>query len=88
MKISRKIEVMRATKHQYIIRKSSPDTPAFCAECGEPMLTAEQTAGIFRVTQRRIFRIIEANAAHFTETETGAVMICLSSLATGLDQKS
>ena len=31
------------------------------------------------------FQIIETEAAHFTETETGAVMICMTSLAEVLD---
>jgi hypothetical protein len=88
MIINRKIEMLIATKESYIIRKSSSDARTVCAKCGEPTLTAQQTAGIFGITQRRIFRLIEAGAAHFTETETGAVMICLSSLATVLDQKS
>lgn len=44
------------------------------------MLTAEQIAAMFDTTQRRVFQIIETGAAHFTEIETGAVMICVKSL--------
>ena len=49
------------------------------------MLPVEQAAGLFGIRQRRIFQIIEAEAAHFTELEAGAVMICLTSLAEVLD---
>ena len=49
------------------------------------MLTAEKAANIFSTTQRRIFQIIEAEAAHFTENEAGAVLICMTSLAEVLD---
>ena len=49
------------------------------------MLTTGQAAYFFDITQRRIFQIIETEAAHFTETEAGAVMICLNSLAAVLD---
>ena len=45
------------------------------------MLTAEQAAEMFGITQRRIFQIVETGAAHFTEAEVGALMICITSLA-------
>ena len=70
-----------ATNRRYIIRQSPLVRQIACAECGEPMLTAEQAANIFGITQRRIFQIIETEAAHFTETKVGAVMICITSLA-------
>jgi len=40
---------------------------------------------VFSIKQHHIFQIIETEAAHFTETEAGAVMICLTSLAEFLD---
>ena len=85
MKIKRKFEMLVAINQIYIIRKSSSGKQTACAKCGESMLTAEQTAGMFGITQRRIFQIIEIEAVHFTEAETGAAMICLSSLAAVLD---
>ena len=48
------------------------------------MFAAEQIAGLFSVSRRKIYQTIEAGAAHFLETETGAVMICLPSLEAGL----
>jgi len=87
MKIKRKIEIIVATNHKYIIRKSSSNKKLACAKCGEPMLTAEQSAGMFGITQRRIFQIIETGAAHFIEIESGATMICLTSLAAVLEGK-
>ena len=88
MKIKRKIEMLVSKNEKYVIRKSSTHRQIPCAECGEPMLTAEQTAKMFGITQRRIFRIIETGAAHFTEAEAGALMICLNSLAAVLDRDS
>ncbi|MGI8639472.1 MAG: hypothetical protein ACR2MG_05900 [Pyrinomonadaceae bacterium] len=85
MEIKRKIEMVVATNSRYIIRQSAPGRQIACAECGDPMLTAEQAANIFGITQRRIFQIIETEAAHFTETEAGAAMICITSLAKFLD---
>ena len=81
MEIKRKFEMLVATNEIYVIRKSSTPKQTACAKCGEPMLTAQQAAAMFGIAQRRIFQIIEAGAAHFIETETGVVMICLNSLS-------
>ncbi len=87
MEIKRKFEMLVATNRRYTIRQSPSVRQIACAECGEPMLTTEQAAGLFDIRQRRIFQIIETEAAHFTEIEAGAVMICLTSLAEILDGK-
>ncbi len=81
MEIKRSFEMLVATNRRYIIRQSAPGRQIACAECGEPMMPTEQAAVLLSIKQRRIFQIIETEAAHFTETEAGAVMICLTSLA-------
>ena len=85
MEIKRKIEMLIATNEKYVIRKSSTRSQTACAECGAPVLTTEQAANLFDITQRRIFQIIEAEAVHFTEAEAGVAMICITSLAEFLD---
>ena len=85
MKIKRKFEMLVAANRRFVIRQSPSGRQIACAECGEPMLTTEQATNIFDIKQRRIFQIIETEAAHFTETEAGAVMICMTSLAKFLD---
>jgi len=85
MEIKRKFEMLVATNRRYVIRQSPPGRQLACAKCGEPMLMTEQAAGFFNIKQRRVFQIIETEAAHYTEIEAGAVMICLSSLAAILD---
>lgn len=85
MEIKRKFEMLVATNRRYIVHQSTPGKQIACAECGEPMMTTEQAANLCGIKQRRIFQIIENEAAHFTEIETGAVIICLSSLAAILD---
>lgn len=84
MEIKRKFEWQVATKRRFIVHLSSTKQQIFCPECGEPMLTAEQTAGVFGITQRSIFQIIETKPTHFTELDS-VVMICLDSLAKTLN---
>lgn len=75
------------TNRRYIIRQSPSDRQIVCPKCGKPTLTAEQAAQLFGIKQRRIFQIIETDAAHFTETEAGAVLVCIKSLAEFLDDR-
>lgn len=84
MKIKRRFEMSVDTSRRYIIRPSVSGRQIACAECGEPMTAIEPIAVFFGITQRRIFQIIETGAAHFAETETGAALICISSLRRAL----
>lgn len=85
MEIKRNFEKLVVTKRKFVIRQTPSDKQTACAECGEPMLTIEQTAKLLRIKQRRIFQIIETGEAHFSEAEAGALMICLNSLTNILE---
>jgi len=85
MEIKRKFEMVIATNRRYVIRQSTPGKEIVCAKCGEAMLTTEQAANFFGIKQRRIFQIIETGAAHYTEAEAGATLVCLASLSMVLD---
>ncbi|HMT07554.1 MAG TPA: hypothetical protein PKA82_06085 [Pyrinomonadaceae bacterium] len=46
------------------------------------MLAADHLAKMFKVSQRSVFKCIEAGAVHFTElVEGGAALICIASFA-------
>ena len=85
MEIKRKFELLIETNRRYIIRQAPPGRQIRCAQCGEPMLRVEQAADFFGIKQRRIFQIIETEQAHFTETEAGVAMICITFLKETLD---
>jgi hypothetical protein len=88
MEIKRNFEELVVTKRRFVIRQTPSDKQTACAECGEPMLAIAQAAVLFGIKQSRIFQIVETGAAHFTEAEAGALMICLTSLLAVLDCKS
>lgn len=81
MEIKRTVEISIETNRSFTVRQSKKYPPVFCPQCGEPTLAAEQVADVFGISRRRVYRLIETDAAHFAEIETGAVMICLASLA-------
>ncbi len=81
MEIKRTTEISVEKTRRFIIRQPEADEIFSCPKCGEPMLTAENSAALFRIRYRRIYQIVEAGAAHFFENETGAMFVCPSSLA-------
>lgn len=87
MEIKQKFEKLVIANRRFVIRQSRSSKQFVCADCGEPMLTTGQAAGVFGIRQRRVFQIIEADAAHFTETETGAALICIPSLGRALESE-
>lgn len=82
MEIKRTTEIIVETERRVIVRQQPAQTEqVFCPNCGASMLSAEQVAVVFGVSQRRIFQLIETGAADFFETENGVMLICPSSLA-------
>lgn len=85
MEIKRNFETLVVTKRRFVIRQTPAVEQTVCAECGETMLPIAQAAVLLRIKQSRIFQIVETGAAHFTEAEAGALMVCLNSLGRFLD---
>jgi hypothetical protein len=44
------------------------------------MLNVDEAARFIRSTSRAIYRRVEANQLHFTETPEGGLLVCLNSL--------
>ncbi|HEX8265437.1 MAG TPA: hypothetical protein VF596_08535 [Pyrinomonadaceae bacterium] len=84
MEIKRTIEIFIETERRSIVCQSERGEQTFCPGCGEMMLTSEQAAAALETNCRTVFRMVESGSIHFSETKTGSVMICLPSLATGL----
>ena len=73
-------EVMFEIEEKVILREAAKTAVEYCPECGTDVLTATPAAGAFLcgLTERHIFRLIEAGDVHFTEN--GLVRICLESV--------
>ncbi len=88
MEIKRKIEIFTATNRRFVVRRNKPERDIVCTDCGTTMVTAEQAAEIFGISQRSVFQFVETGTVHFTElAEGGAALICVASFAdvTGLN---
>lgn len=73
-------EISVEKTRRFIIRLPETDKTIRCPACGEVMLTAETAAVLFRVKCRLVYQLVELGAAHFVETEAGAMFVCPSSL--------
>jgi hypothetical protein len=66
-----------------LVSKHRSGLVAWCAACASRvrMVTADEAAGVAQASSRDIFRWVEADQLHFTETPEGQLFICLNSLA-------
>jgi len=64
-----------------VVRRSS-QTLVWCSECPAQiqMITAEEAATLTGVSTRTIYRWVEVEHPHFTETGEGRLMVCPNDL--------
>lgn len=69
-------------KQVVVVRKIDSLVEAWCEKCETQAqwIAPEAAAVILNADTRTIYRRIEANAVHFTETTEGVPLVCLSSL--------
>lgn len=80
MEIKHSTEISVERTRRFVIRQPEMDETLPCPGCGEMMLSAESSAILFRVKCRRVYQLVEADAVHFVETETGVLFVCPPSL--------
>ncbi|HQU84887.1 MAG TPA: hypothetical protein PKY59_17240 [Pyrinomonadaceae bacterium] len=81
MEIIRKTDILIETKRRFIISQPEQDEQFFCPLCAGQMISAEASAVLFEMSRRAIYRTIEKETVHFTETPDGLIMICPESFA-------
>ncbi|MCY7348045.1 MAG: hypothetical protein LH614_17775 [Pyrinomonadaceae bacterium] len=81
MEIKRTTEIFVETNRRLVIRQPESAEHFLCPNCNDAMLAAEQIAVVFGISRRAVYQIIETEAAHFVETETGFLLVCPNSLA-------
>jgi hypothetical protein len=78
----RRTEIIVEIDEVFAIRRRETTSVAWCAECGEQvqMFSPEEAATDAAASSRAIYRWIEADDVHFTETSGGRVLVCLNSV--------
>ncbi len=79
----KRTETIIETHEVWVVRKRAGQPAVWCAECaGRPaMLTTEEAARLTGLSQRAVYRNVEAGAVHFTETADGCLFVCPASLS-------
>lgn len=84
-KAGRKQIVITAEKSETFIIRQEPRgvVHAWCGGCGEEIecLTVEQTVALTGLSARAVFRLVEAEGIHFSETDGGNLFICPNSVS-------
>lgn len=81
MKKRKQIRITVETER--VLRFSHPVNRAvWCLRCGDEtrMLSVDEAALLAQVKAMTIYRSIEAGTLHYTETPSGALLVCATSL--------
>lgn len=81
----KKTEIIAETERVLVSRRGQRSIQVWCEQCARQvkMLTAEEVTSVVGVSQRTIYRWVEAEKVHFTETPDGRLLICADSLDEG-----
>ena len=76
----RKAEITLEVEETIILRQVAETLTAFCTHCraSVEMITPQHAAALFDLSEREIFRLMEAGKIHFIETDR--VYVCRDSL--------
>jgi hypothetical protein len=83
MRRKRRTETRVEIERVVVIRQRRGVGQVWCDGCAQPvtMVSAEEAAAVAGVTRRTIYRWVEAEKVHFTETSDGVLLICLNWLS-------
>jgi hypothetical protein len=78
--MKKKVEIEIEVNETVAYSRSSEKFEAYCPQCGSLVeMAVPQTAALLvSCTEREIYRLIESDQVHFTETDR--LLVCLSSL--------
>jgi excisionase family DNA binding protein len=84
LKTHKRTEITIEIERVVVIRRQLP-VRAWCQPCGAQvvMITVDEAAQLVRVSARTLYRWVENEKLHFTETAEGGLLICLNSIPPG-----
>jgi hypothetical protein len=82
MKRTRKTKITVERERLLVISRPRRQVVGWCKPCSAEvdMFALEEAAALTGLSQRALFRLLEAGGLHFTENDRGEVLICLNSL--------
>jgi hypothetical protein len=83
----RQVEIELEDNRLLVLRRPYQTAPVLCGRCGCGMLLLEEAVAVGEVSSRVIYRLVEAGALHFSETQDGLLLVCLKSLLSAVSEK-
>src|SRR5436853_1528605 len=82
-KRTRTIEIEVEKDELLVVKNQRESIRAWCDQCGAEveMATPEAAANMAQVIPCKIYRWSESGKIHFTETQTGSLLVCLNSVS-------
>jgi hypothetical protein len=83
-------EITIEVDHVMMVSRRQRAAGVWCSACGEEvlMLTPDEATSVSRVSTRAIFKMIETEQIHFSETTSGLIRLCLTSLVAAAASES
>lgn len=80
--MKRRTEITIETQRLLMLSRRKLSVVAWCAACDArvTMITADEAASLAGLSPRTIYRRVEAEKVHFSETADGVLLVCLNSL--------
>jgi hypothetical protein len=75
-------EITIETDRVIVVRRRTGVQAAWCRGCDDlvEMITPDEAVKLAGLSSRAMYRLVEAESIHFTETHDGSPLICLKSL--------
>lgn len=82
LKTRRRTETTIEIDEVLVLRHRIRASQLWCSQCSEqvPIVNIDQAGVVAGVSSRTIYRWVEADQLHFTETPKGLLLVCLNSI--------
>jgi hypothetical protein len=81
--MKRRTEITIESRKLTLIRRVGGVKRTWCPSCNKEveMLSADEAVILFRLSSRKIHRMVDEGKLHFTETPDGLLLICMNSFS-------
>ncbi len=84
------MQIIIETNRRLTVKRRGKISENWCQQCNQPVawVTPEEVVILTGISSRAVYQMVESGKAHFTETDDGFLMVCLSSLSVNWRQSS
>ena len=82
MRRRKKTEIIVERDQVLVIKRLNSQAAEWCDQCRKEtrMVSVDEAAAVAGISERTVYRRVEDDLVHFTETTEGQLMICITSL--------